>query len=196
MPKKQDSKDQRYLDERKIYIDLLKESGSQLDKNLLYIATGSLILSLTFIEKIVNNPIKDTLFYLLLSWIFLLTSIFITLISFYTSYKSCLKEIAILDSKYLDQSYDEKNLWTFATNKLNILSIIVLIFGIGFQVFFSYKNLNAKFENTTAGKSIMTNKNETTSTDKSQSKKLDEDIVIPKTTPKNPKKENETTKKK
>jgi hypothetical protein len=139
-----DTRDQKYMDERKIYIDLLKESGNQLDKNILYISTGALILSITFIEKILGLPEQNTIILLLTSWVLLLICILSTLFSFFTSYKSCLKEIKILDCKYESKDYKETNIWTIITNILNIVSIIAITFGIAFQVAFSYTNLDIK----------------------------------------------------
>jgi len=142
-------KKQIYLEERSIYIELLKNSANQLDKYLLSFGLGAILLSITFIEKVVSKPQINTLNFLLFSWIFLLLSVISTLISFFTSSKACHKEIEILDQKYNaeeKEKIEESNKWSNTTNVLNIKSIIFLITGIFLLVLFSYKNIeyNAK----------------------------------------------------
>ena len=141
MPNKNNEKDKLYLEERKVFIDLLKESTNQLDKNLLYISTGALFLSLNFIEKIVKHPIKDTLIFLVISWFCLIICIILTLISFYSSTKACFNEIENLDKKYLGQEVCEDNFWSNLTSILNPLAILSLITGIIFQVIFICINM-------------------------------------------------------
>ena len=74
----------------------------------------------------------------------MLISILSTLFSFFTSHKSCLREIEILDCKYENKEYKEINLRTKITSILNINLIIAITLGLAFQVVFSYTNLNIK----------------------------------------------------
>jgi hypothetical protein len=58
-----------------------EKSEDDYEKNLVYIAAGTLVLSLTFIEKIVNIKDSNAIWFLILSWFFLSITLLTNLIS-------------------------------------------------------------------------------------------------------------------
>ncbi len=142
-----DNQEKRYLEERAIYIELQKNSSNLLDKYLLAIGMGALLLSVTFIEKIVPQPQAWTLYILLFSWVLLIASVLLTLISFYTSEKAIRKTIEILDLEYgaeAGDKIDDNNKYSKITERLNFFSIASLILGIVLLTVFSFLNIKYK----------------------------------------------------
>src|SRR5262245_8526451 len=68
-------KEEVYLDERKLLVDLEQKSADQHDKAILTLAAGGLALSITFLEKIAPNPRPDTLWLIAFSWGGFITSL-------------------------------------------------------------------------------------------------------------------------
>ena len=135
-----------YLGERKSLIETAQKQSILLDQSILYIATGTFGVSLTFINQIAPSPKNGTLILLGIAWISLFISIISTIISFYTSQKACIKQIEIIENMIqnnnnLDEANDLKNSESKWTEKLNMISIISFIFGILLLGLFTYINL-------------------------------------------------------
>ncbi|KFF03685.1 MULTISPECIES: hypothetical protein [Flavobacterium] len=93
-------------EEDKEYLDLLNkvyfESSTQFDKQLLFVASGALGLSLAFIKDIVVLSKATNKELLLLSWISFGLVILINVISHYTSLKAINYKIENINKKRID----------------------------------------------------------------------------------------------
>jgi len=112
-----------YLEQlNKVYI----ESSSQFDKQVLFIASGALGISLAFIKDIVKLDIATNKNLLLLSWIFFGAVILICILSHYTSLKAINFKI--------ENIYQKKDKisrrFNFFTQLFNILMIVFLATGL------------------------------------------------------------------
>src|ERR1700743_287269 len=58
-----------------------EKSEDDYEKNITYIAAGTLVLSLTFLEKVVNLKESDSVWFLILSWVLLSISLLGNLVS-------------------------------------------------------------------------------------------------------------------
>ena len=119
-------------EDKKAFLEQLNkayfESSSQFDKQVLFIASGALGISLAFVKDIVKldkSVYKSTL---LMSWIFFGIVILISIISHYTSLKamnSKIENINLIDDK-------ESNKFDNYTKWFNILMIVFLSLGLIF----------------------------------------------------------------
>ena len=133
-----------YLDERKILIDLERESSRSFDKAILTLAAGALGLSITFLRYISPKPIPGSLDYLIMAWSGLGASMLLTLTSFLLSQSAMRRQREILDRGMQageDEDIEEKNRFASATNILNWLSLVFFILGAGLFAYFSFVNL-------------------------------------------------------
>jgi len=120
--------------DRKDYLKILYETrkyaGEQYDKLIVYLSSGALVLTVGFIENVVDLSKINDLFLLYSSWICFSTSLIIILISHRTSLLSIDLQI-----KGKEETSD---LWNAMTNILNWLSVIALVIGIvSFIIFVS-----------------------------------------------------------
>ena len=133
-----------YLEERKLLVDAEREGARTFDKAILTLAAGALALSITFLEKVVPVAQATTLWSLTSSWVAFGFSIFLILFSFLTSQWACVRQRAILDKQWLNNSdgrKSERNNWTTATTLLNVGSILLFATGVVFFCYFSFANL-------------------------------------------------------
>lgn len=117
-------------EEKDTYLEQLNkayiESSSQFDKQILFIASGALGISLAFIKDIVKLDIATSKNLLLLSWIFFGAVILICILSHYTSLKAINFKIENLYQKKDKTS----KLFDFFTKLFNILMIVFLATGL------------------------------------------------------------------
>ena len=117
-------------EEKDTYLEQLNkayiESSSQFDKQILFIASGALGISLAFIKDIVKLDIATSKNLLLLSWIFFGAVILICILSHYTSLKAINFKIENLYQKKDKTS----KLFDFFTKLFNILMILFLAAGL------------------------------------------------------------------
>lgn len=112
-----------YLEQlNKTYI----ESSSQFDKQILYIASGALGISLAFIKDIVKLDVATDKNLLLLSWISFGAVILISILSHYTSLKAINFRI---ENLYQKKDKTSKR-FDFFTRLFNVLMIVFLATGI------------------------------------------------------------------
>lgn len=118
------------MDEYRNYLIESKQSSQNLlDKYLISLSSGSLGLSIIF----VNNIVKDDPIYckslLIISWFLFSITILIVLISFLSSIHSFSKAISQTDSNKI---YNEVpgGLWNTLTKTLNIISISFFLLGL------------------------------------------------------------------
>lgn len=118
MNKKISFTDKDYL---KILYETRKYAGEQYDKLIVYLSSGALVLTVGFIENVVDLSRTNDLFLLYSSWICFSTSLIIILISHRTSLLSI--DLEIKEKKTSD-------FWNTMTDILNWLSMIALVIGI------------------------------------------------------------------
>lgn len=119
-------------EDNKAYLEQLNkayfESSSQFDKQVLFVASGALGISLAFVKEIVKLDTSVHKYILLLSWIFFGIVILISIISHYTSLKSInskIENINIIGDK-------ESKKFDNYTKLFNILMIVFLALGLIF----------------------------------------------------------------
>lgn len=123
-------------EEDKEYLDLLNkvyfESSTQFDKQLLFVASGALGLSLAFIKDIVVLSKATNKELLLLSWISFGLVILINVISHYTSLKAINYKIENIYKKKdrFSQSFNS------VTKYFNIMMIVFLASGLVLLIVF------------------------------------------------------------
>jgi hypothetical protein len=117
------------------------KSDDDFEKYITFIASGSLGLTLTFIDKI--SPLKQSIgiWVIIVGWVFLACTLFINLLSHFLSSRYNEKTIQDLDDeiKYdeLINNIDKRNK---LVSRLNISSIILLGLGIFFILIFTALN--------------------------------------------------------
>lgn len=120
-----------------------EKSQDAFEKQLTYLSSGALGLSILFIEKIVVD-ISQSQFKILLiiSWIALACTLVVNLISHYKSHRSVYKTIAEINENRYDQGLaDGRNRMV---NNLNISTIITFCLGILLLVLFVIINTMSK----------------------------------------------------
>jgi hypothetical protein len=118
-------------------------SASQFDKNILYIASGSLGVSFAFIKDIIPSLEKAiSKHYLIASWIIFSAIIFLSLISHYLSIQatnSLRKDYKCLaDTKRYNKKIKP---WNFAIKTINIICIFSIFIGSLYLFYFIQKNI-------------------------------------------------------
>ena len=124
---------------REVFIRIKEKSEDDFEKNLTYISAGTLVLSMTFIEKIVNIKDSSAIGFLITSWILLALTLLLNLISHQiaSSYhdktiEECDKQDAKLESNIL--------LRNGKMRLLNNFTIALLILGIFSLILYCSKN--------------------------------------------------------
>lgn len=112
-------------------------SSTQFDKNILFIASGALGLSMNFINDFVVIKCASFKFLLFISWIFLVVVILASLVSHYLSIKAVNKKI---EHFYNPEDKKSKNLNSWV-QRLNIAMIILLILALIILISFIFLNL-------------------------------------------------------
>lgn len=114
-----------------------KESSKQFDRNVLYIASGALVLSLNFITEIIDFDNVNCKYLLLISWSLFVFVIVISLLSHYVSMKAINQKMKTIE--------DDNDSTSLLLNRLvSILNLIMLIFlplAIFLLIIFTFLNL-------------------------------------------------------
>lgn len=108
-------------------------NSEQYDKYLLTFSVGFLTVSVSFLSKFIIYQQVDKLGLLYFSWAFLLLSIIITLISFFTSNKSIKQAIKNLND---GKDYSHANPWIKWTEYFNNSSGLLFILGLLLTIIF------------------------------------------------------------
>lgn len=142
MDEENPSREDRIREANRRFIQEIKDkSDDDFEKNLVYITSGTLILSLTFIEKVA--PLTEALwiYSLILSWVLLALSLLINLISHQRVSKYSLQYI---EEYQQGKSENEINVIIVRNNKkistMNNWAVGLLIFGIGFLIVYCSVN--------------------------------------------------------
>ncbi|MBA7545416.1 hypothetical protein ES705_37784 [subsurface metagenome] len=120
MAKKSSLSDKEYLT---ILYETRRYSGEQFDKLIVYLSSGALVLTVGFVEKIIDLSKIDDLSLLYTSWTCFCSSLIIILISHMTSMHSI--DFDIHEKEKISTGFN------IATHILNWLSMITLLVGIG-----------------------------------------------------------------
>jgi len=118
------------MDEYRNYLIASKQtSQNTLDKYLISLSSGSLGLSIVFVNNIIKgNPIYCKSF-LTISWVLFSITILLVLISFLSSIYSFSKAISQTDSNKI-QNEEPGGTWNLITKILNIIGVIFFLFGL------------------------------------------------------------------
>ena len=120
------------------YLDQLYKgysySNEQFDKAILFVSSGALVLSISFIEKIVPLSTSHCKTLLLLSWVFEAITIILFTINHYLSMLSFNHEI----KKFFQESHNKK---AITVQNINVASIITLLVGLFCLIIFIFVNI-------------------------------------------------------
>lgn len=126
----------------RIYRDLINKGEDDFEKNIVYISAGTLVLSLTFIEKIVGISGAVNLWTLILSWCLLAFSLITNLISHLISIKFNSNVESMVYNNIPPDTVNHKiNKYNKTMTFINWFSVGALIGGIIFLIL--YCSLNA-----------------------------------------------------
>lgn len=128
-----DDDDKEY---RKILYETRKYSGEQFDKLIVYLSSGALVLTVGFVENIIDLARATKLCLLYISWMCFCFSLLLILSSHLTSMAAIDKDIRREDKA--------SSRYNMATHILNWASIIILLLGIVFFIVFVATALSKK----------------------------------------------------
>jgi len=127
--------------EDKTYYEILNkayfESSAQFDKQILFISSGALGLSFTFIKDIVELETAICKGLLLVSWILFSIVILMSLFSHYTSKQAINTQIENIE----DEKNNKANFLNSITKLLNISMIISIVLGLISLILFIIINI-------------------------------------------------------
>jgi len=134
----QESEEKDKTEEEKDWInrihDYRKEASTQFNKQVVYLSSGGLILTIGFVKGIVNLKTSQFNGLLLLTWLFFTLSLLLNLIS----HKSTMKSMDL----ELDNKCEESNEQDVITNRLDNGSLYTLVLAILiFVIFISLNTL-------------------------------------------------------
>lgn len=133
---------QAWIEYRKSVLVEKGKSDDDFEKYITFIASGSLGLTLTFIDKI--SPLKESIYIwvIIIGWFFLASTLFINLLSHFLSSKYNEKTIQDIDDEIdyntLIKFIDKRNK---RVSNLNLSSIILL--GLGILCIIIFTTINA-----------------------------------------------------
>ena len=127
------------------YIKNQYDQCSQFDKAMFVISSGVFGITFTFITDVVEAPIQDTLWLLIVSWGLILSTIILSLTAYLITYYAYKKEISFLDRRIKSFPALEKKIIKSnctSSEALNILNLITLSCGLVFLIL--YVGINMK----------------------------------------------------
>ena len=123
--------------------DTINESQSDFEKNLVYLSAGALTLSLGFIEKIVSFDKANNKWIVVVSWVFLASTLLLNLASHLISVGNSTKAREEMDS---GMEYNKLIERIGCRNKimriLNWISYVLFAIGVFLVVVFCSINMN------------------------------------------------------
>jgi hypothetical protein len=142
-----ESENEKFEIEKRRYIDSLIEiknkSDDDYEKNVTFISSGTLLLSITFIEKIISINKSNAIWTLILSWIFLCLTLVVNLFSHQLSSWYHEKSIDEYDYDITNKIVKERNK---EIRYINWGTTFSLILGMIFLIIFC--SINAIFRPT------------------------------------------------
>ncbi len=142
--------DKRYLDQRRTLDEAEFKIAESLDKTLLTLSGGALVISMTFVKDIARNPVWT--WALMIAWILFGSSVTVLLVTSYVCQLAYKKERETLDAKQRakfnkhNKKLDEKNEvveneWSEATKVGNISALVIFLLGLIFLGVFIWVNM-------------------------------------------------------
>jgi hypothetical protein len=130
---------------KKVWEDSTSQSES-FDRYLLTLSGGALALSITFLKEVVPLQNAVCIPLLIVSWVWFILCILITLISFRISIQALEKMVPFLNEFYLEGNAEAFNkhlesLWTKAVDWCAYAGIIFFVLGLLFTMMFVGANL-------------------------------------------------------
>lgn len=152
------------VDDTSVLLEIKNKSDDDYEKNITYISAGTLVLSLTFVEKIVSLKDSTSVWYLIFSWIFMGLTLLINLISHQVSshYATCCdEEVRLRTAQLIVFQSRNKNI-----RNLNWTTTVTLALGMLFLIIFCSINaikMSDKVEkatvNTSGQKAVVNHQN-------------------------------------
>jgi hypothetical protein len=132
-----------YLRQRQSFVEAGQRGRQRLDQLLIAGATGALVLSVTFLEKIAPNPVLRSRPYLLAGWAILLLALALSMLGFEASTRAFAEGVRGLDRQVLSgELYDPTtNVWDRRTAHLNRASLAAFFVGMALLVLFAFLNV-------------------------------------------------------
>jgi hypothetical protein len=134
---------EEYFAERRLLIDARQRSYQRAEQMVVGGATGALLLSITFLEKLVPSKTVDKPVFLILSWAALLCCLTASLLGQHSSGRAFDCEMSRLDAMANQEKLLPSNRWATCNRVADMVAAILLVLGIGFLAVFAY--LNAPF---------------------------------------------------
>jgi hypothetical protein len=132
-----------YLGCRDGYDKAELEVSGRYDQWILTLSGGALAVSITFIEKIAPAPDVHTLHWLKWSWVLLVVSLLVVLVSLLTSQSAIREQRRELDKAFQDReppAYKTRKWFTCLTNLLNWGSALFFVAGVSCLCMFAFTN--------------------------------------------------------
>jgi hypothetical protein len=132
-----------YLQQRQAFVEAGQRGRQRLDQLLIAGATGALVLSVTFLEKIAPKPSLASRPFLFGGWTVLLLALGLSMLGYEASCRAFEAGIRGLDRQLeTGQPYDPTtNTWDRRTNWFNRASLISFFLGIALLVGFAFVNV-------------------------------------------------------
>ena len=138
------------LEDRKLGVERLGRTSQALDRAILTLASGALILSITFLD-LLSGPRPVGILLLVIAWLYFVTSILTTALSHWTSQKATHAYLVRMDmaDDIRGEAAEEANVevvrWDSYTVWLNGTSLVCFSLGIVFLTAFAIMNLLYRF---------------------------------------------------
>lgn len=134
---------EEFLAHRQRIIEARQRAQQRLDQLVVTGASGALVLSVTFIEKIAPSPAPASRWLLAFAWGLLLTSLLAALLSHAASAKAFDLTMAHLDACYeAEVPVSQPVPWIdYVTRAFNWLTILCFVGGMGALVRFAFVNV-------------------------------------------------------
>lgn len=112
---------------------LKEKSEEQYDKLIIYLSSGAIVLSIGFLDNIIDIKEAQCRIFLIVSWLIQVLTIILVLISFLIS-----KYVMELELKEKDSKSDN---WEAINKFLSIIQLVFLFIGLIFLITFIIKNI-------------------------------------------------------
>jgi len=135
-------KEELCREERRLLIEGERIGSQQFDRAILNLSAGALALSITFLERVLQQPWQHTRV-LAAAWVGFCTAIIFTLSSFLTSQSAHRKQLEILEGLLAgEESVLQRNSLAVWTQCLNIAAAVAFVTGTIVLLVFAYLNLS------------------------------------------------------
>jgi len=136
---------EEYFAERRLLIEARQRAFQRAEQMVVGGATGALLLSITFLEKLVPSVTVTRPSVLVLAWVLLLGCLSASLLGQHSSARAFDCEMTRLDA-LANRGILPRNRWATCNRVSDVTAAILLVLGIGFLASFAYMNapFNAK----------------------------------------------------